>query len=121
MKALIGTIQEDKLPIHSKLLEMMCHLTQLHSVTQKLIDYGNVLTRIVGSAKSLTAQDRVWSLRIIQNLSCLGAGRRVLLESSLLDCIVASTTRRGQQDEQIAALGILHNFAFHHGAFIKLI
>ena len=116
---MIGAIHENELTIHAKLLELFCYLTHFPSILQNLLEDDDLLNKIIEDVKSQKLKDRLWALRILQNVSCLGVGRRVLSETSLITYTLSSMTRCGQQHEQIAALGVIYNFAYSHGKFIS--
>ena len=119
MNSLVIVSQEYDNPIHTKALEILSNLTRFPANTEAMSKYPGIVDTLVVNGRSKIDEDRVWSLRALQNLSSDVAGKTVLANSVVLQLLSVSVMRK-QYDEQIAATATLYNLSTEPGAVVPL-
>jgi len=106
-------------PLHTRCLEMLCNFTRFPSNNAKLASMPKVVEILTAGGKSKTAEDRLWSIRTIQNL-CSDASSKVGLATSSLLSLLSACAMRKDYEEQLAAVGALMNLATEPGSIVPL-
>jgi hypothetical protein len=119
MRCLVVVSQEFENPIHTKCLEILCNLTRFPANNTVMAKYPGLVDTLVANGKSKIDENRVWSLRALQNLSSDAAGKTVLANSVVLELLSVSVMRK-HYDEQVAATATLYNLSTEPGAVVPL-
>jgi len=92
-------------PLHTRCLEILCQLTRFPYNNPILARKPSFVDGIIFWSKSAHDTDRVYSMRILQNLTSDLSNRGLLATPSLLESITASAMRNGyEQESAVAAL-----------------
>ena len=105
--------------LHTKCLEMLCNFTRFPPNNAKLASMPKVVETLTAGGKSNIAEDRLWSIRAIQNL-CSDASSKVGLATGSLLSLLSSCAMRKDYEEQLAAVGALMNLATDPGSIVPL-
>ncbi|KAL7447370.1 hypothetical protein ACHAXM_010665 [Skeletonema potamos] len=106
-------------PLHTRCLEMLCNFTRFPSNNAKLASMPKVIETLTAGGKSKLPEDRLWSVRTIQNL-CSDASSKVGLATSSLLSLLSACAMRKDYEEQLAAVGALMNLATEPGSIVPL-
>lgn len=106
-------------PLHTRCLEMLCNFTRFPSNNAKLASMPRVIEILTAGGKSKLAEDRLWSIRTIQNL-CSDASSKVGLATGSLLSLLSACAMRKDYEEQLAAVGALMNLATEPGSIVPL-
>ena len=106
-------------PLHTRCLEMVCNFTRFPSNNAKLASMPRVIEILTAGGKSKIAEDRLWSIRTIQNL-CSDASSKVGLATGSLLSLLSACAMRKDHEEQLAAVGALMNLATEPGSIVPL-
>jgi len=120
MDALVEVSQKADDPKHTKCLEIICNLTRFPANIERLAKYPGIVDTLVVNGGSINNQlDRVWSLRVLQNLSTDVAGKTVLANRVVLE-LLSFSVMRDTLEEQLAATATLYNLSTEPGAVVPL-
>lgn len=111
-----GTIES---PIHTRCLEIICNLTRFPSNNARLAAIPKCINALLLCCKSKIAEDRMWSVRTIQNL-CSDASSKVGLATGAVLTALSTAAMRKDHDEQYAAVGALMNLSTEPGSIVPL-
>lgn len=117
--ALVQASQISDDPLHTKYLEILCNLSRFPANNGIMAKFHGLVDGLVVTAGSEDVLDRVWSLRVLQNLSSHVAGKTVLANRSVLELLSYSAMRE-TLDEQKAATATLYNLSTEPGAVVPL-
>lgn len=106
-------------PVHTRCLETICHLTRFPGNNSKLAQMNFVIEALKKGGMSLLVEDRVWCVRMIQNISSDASSKTVLATSPILEMLSLSAMRK-DPDEQIAAVSAIANISTEPGAIVPL-
>jgi hypothetical protein len=106
-------------PLHTRCLEMLCNFTRFPSNNAKLASMPKVIETLTAGGKSKLPEDRLWSIRTIQNL-CSDASSKVALATGSLLSLLSACAMRKDYEEQLAAVGALMNLATEPGSIVPL-
>lgn len=106
-------------PLHTRCLEMLCNFTRFPSNNARLASMPKVIEILTTGGKSKLAEDRLWSIRTIQNL-CSDASSKVGLATGSLLSLLSACAMRKEYEEQLAAVGALMNLATEPGSIVPL-
>jgi len=106
-------------PLHTRCLEMLCNFTRFPSNNARLASMPKVIEILTAGGKSKLAEDRLWSIRTIQNL-CSDASSKVGLATGSLLSLLSACAMRKEYEEQLAAVGALMNLATEPGSIVPL-
>ncbi len=106
-------------PLHTRCLEMLCNFTRFPANNAKLASMPRVIGILTAGGKSKLAEDRLWSIRTIQNL-CSDASSKVGLATGSLLSLLSACAMRKDYEEQLAAVGALMNLATEPGSIVPL-
>ena len=82
--------------------------------------HPDLIAKLVESAKSDIDEDRVWSLRTLQNISASTSGKNMMIRKYTLELLSSSALRSQHLEEQSAALSALHNLSTEAGCLVAL-
>lgn len=119
LNALLILSQQFEHPMHTKCLEILCNLTRLPSNNEILAEQPSVVPVMLRLSTSESEEDRVWALRMLQNISASKAGKQVLVSSFALELLSMSVLRK-QADEQKAAMAALFNLSTDPGCLMAI-
>lgn len=124
---LVHASRELKNPIHTKSLEVLCHLTRFADNCLNLTKNRDLLDAIVFcGGESLIVEDRVWLMRMVQNLSTSSQNEtgenklNLALQPNMLS-VISTCAMSKDQDEKLAASGALLNISTEPRAVVPLI
>ena len=106
-------------PIHSRCLEMLCNFTRFPSNNTQLAHMPKAIETLLVCGKSKIAEDRMWSIRTIQNL-CSDASSKVALATNAMLSLLSTAAMRKDYEEQYAAVGALMNLSTEPGSIVPL-
>ncbi|KAL7445069.1 hypothetical protein ACHAXH_007560, partial [Discostella pseudostelligera] len=106
-------------PIHTRCLEILCNFTRFPSNNARLAAIPKCINALLLCCKSKIAEDRMWSVRTLQNL-CSDASSKVGLATSAVLTALSTAAMRKDHDEQYAAVGALMNLSTEPGSIVPL-
>ncbi|CAJ1953888.1 unnamed protein product [Cylindrotheca closterium] len=119
LNALLILSQQYEHPMHTKCLEILCNLTRLPSNDEILAEHPSVVPVMLRLSTSEREEDRVWALRMLQNISASAAGKHVLVSAFALELLSMSVLRT-QAEEQKAAMAALFNLSTDPGCLMAI-
>lgn len=110
MTVLVRACNEVEVPIHTKCIEILCHLSRGSTNILRLIESEGALSTLQRiSENSGKAEDRLFALRAAQNISCESNGRQALAASSFAYILPQLVHRSNSIEEQTAAVSTVLN------------
>ena len=106
-------------PLHTRCIEMLCNFTRFPSNNTKLANMPSCTDMLLLTGKSKNAEDRMWSIRTIQNL-CSDASSKVGLATGAMLSLLSTAAMRKDYEEQYAAVGALMNLSTEPGSIVPL-
>ena len=106
-------------PLHTRCLEILCNFTRFPSNNARLAAIPKCINALLLCCKSKNAEDRMWSVRTIQNL-CSDASSKVGLATGAVLTALSTAAMRKDHDEQYAAVGALMNLSTEPGSIVPL-
>lgn len=106
-------------PLHTRCLEILCNFTRFPSNNARLAAIPKCINALLLCCKSKIAEDRMWSVRTIQNL-CSDASSKVGLATGAVLTALSTAAMRKDHDEQYAAVGALMNLSTEPGSIVPL-
>jgi len=106
-------------PLHTRCIEMLCNFTRFPSNNTKLANMPSCIDMLLLTGKSKNAEDRMWSIRTIQNL-CSDASSKVGLATGAMLSLLSTAAMRKDYEEQYAAVGALMNLSTEPGSIVPL-
>lgn len=106
--------------IHTKCLEILCNLTQFPANTSFMTRYPNLVETFVNSANSGLPEDRIASLRGLQNLSADSSSKTLLASELVLNSMTSCALRDEYPEEKEAAVALLYNISTEPGAVVAI-
>lgn len=106
-------------PIHTRCIEILCHLTRSPSNNESLARNSELVETLIKCGKSKVPEDRMWAIRTLQNLTADAFSKITLATGPLLTLLTVSAMRK-EYDEQSAAVGALLNLSTEPGAIVPL-
>ncbi len=119
MDALVELSHNEKDPMNEKCLEILCNLSRFPANNELMSQFPGLVDCLVVNGSSSYGQRRVWSLRILQNLSTDAIGKTILANRVVLELLSFSVMRENL-DEQLAATATLYNLSTEPGAVVSL-
>lgn len=119
MDAIVAVSQNTNDPLNSKCLEILCNLTRFPVNNEIMAHYPGLVESLVANGGCSNSLNRVWSLRVLQNLSTHVAGKTVLANRIVLE-MLSFSIMRDNLDEQLAATATLYNLSTEPGAVVPL-
>ena len=113
---LAGTFES---PLHTRCIEMLCNFTRFPSNNAKLAAMPKCIDMLLHCGKSKIAEDRMWSVRTVQNL-CSDASSKVGLATGPMLSLLSTAAMRKDYEEQHAAVGALMNLSTEPGSIVPL-
>ena len=106
-------------PLHTRCIEMLCNFTRFPSNNARLASMPSCVSMLLHCGKSKIAEDRMWSIRTIQNL-CSDASSKVGLATGSMLSLLSTAAMRKDYEEQFAAVGALMNLSTEPGSIVPL-
>jgi len=106
-------------PVHTRCIEILCHLTRFQYNNTSLAQNKQLVETLISCGKSKEGEDRLWSLRALQNLTSDCKSKSHLATTSLLTLLSVSAMRK-DEDEQVAAVGSLLNLSTESANIVPL-
>jgi hypothetical protein len=119
VSALVHVSHEYDNPIHTKCLEILCNMTRFPHNNASMAMFPGLVDTLVVSGRAKMDDDRVWSLRTLENLSSDATGKNVLANNIVLELLSVSIMRN-HPDEQVAAIATIYNLSTEPGAVVPL-
>ena len=116
---LVSVTKEVTNPIHTKCLEILANLTRHVYNNTTLVGYPGLIDTLISNGSTKCDTDRLWCMRILQNLSSEPCAKSMLASTSVLELLSANMMRQ-QYDEQIAATATIYNISTEPGAVVPL-
>lgn len=116
---LIAGCKEVDNPIHTKCLEIFANMTRFPHNNAHLIEYPGLIDTLIMTGSHNDESDRLWSMRILQNLSSEQSAKSILASVPVLELLNASMMRE-QVFEQLAATSTIYNISTEPGAVVPL-
>jgi len=106
-------------PLHTRCIEMLCNFTRFPSNNARLASKPKAIETLLICGKSKIGEDRMWSIRTIQNL-CSDASSKVGLATGAMLSLLSTAAMRKDYEEQFAAVGALMNLSTEPGSIVPL-
>jgi len=106
-------------PLHTRCLEMLCNFTRFPSNNALLAGTPKAVDTLLLCGRSKIPEDRMWSVRTIQNL-CSDASSKVGLATGPMLSLLSTAAMRKDYEEQHAAVGALMNLSTEPGSIVPL-
>jgi len=119
LSSLISCCKEVQNPIHTKCLEILANLTRFPQNNARLVEYPGLVDTLIVNGSQDDDSDRLWSMRIFQNLSCEPSAKITLASSSALE-LLSTNMMRKHYEEQLAATSTMYNISTEPGAVVPL-
>mmetsp|Transcript_45042 Transcript_45042/g.108979 ORF Transcript_45042/g.108979 Transcript_45042/m.108979 type:complete len:1551 (+) Transcript_45042:64-4716(+) len=119
LNALLILSQQYEHAMHTRCLEILCNLTRLPANDEILAEHPSVVPVMLRHSTSESEEDRVWALRMLQNISASKAGKHVLVSTFALELLSMSVLRT-QAEEQKAAMAALFNLSTDPGCLMAI-
>eukprot|EP00535_Pseudo-nitzschia_heimii_P000028 CAMPEP_0197179178 /NCGR_PEP_ID=MMETSP1423-20130617/4220_1 /TAXON_ID=476441 /ORGANISM="Pseudo-nitzschia heimii, Strain UNC1101" /LENGTH=1390 /DNA_ID=CAMNT_0042629059 /DNA_START=146 /DNA_END=4318 /DNA_ORIENTATION=+ len=119
MVSLISCCKEFQNPMHTKCLEILTNLSRFPHNNTRLVDYPDLVDALLMVGHQEGDFDRLWSMRIFQNLSSEPSAKAKLAKSSILE-LLSTNMMRKQYEEQLAATSTIYNISTEPGAVVPL-
>jgi hypothetical protein len=119
LDALLVVSQELENPIHTRCLEILCNLTRFPSNAEDMAVHYGLVPTLLHTAASEGDEDRVWALRMLQNISASQGGKNTMSTEFALELLSMSVLRT-QADEKKAAIAALYNLSTEPGCIVAL-
>jgi hypothetical protein len=122
LENLVAVSSERGNPIHTKCLEILCHLTRFPANAPAMTAFEGLVDALVSAiGSSEDPADRVAALRSLQNMSADSYSKTLLANESVLSAICAAALRRGgSEEEREAAVAFLYNVSTEPGAVVSI-
>jgi len=118
VQTITSVCRETTLSIHSRCIEILCNLTRFPGNIPKLNQNPDVLDVLSTAIKSTDKDDRIWSIRALQNVIAGSPNKGSFATTSILDALGNAAMNYG--DEQEAAVGTLLNLAIEPSAIVQM-
>ena len=119
LSCLVAASKEATNPIHTKCLEILANLTRFPQNNVCLVEYPGLIDTLITNGSHKCDTDRLWSMRILQNLSSETSAKSILASSSVLE-LLSTNMMRPQYKEQLAATATICNISTEPGAVVPL-
>ena len=100
--------QEFNAPLHTKCIEVLCHLTRYIGNNYALARKKGMVHTLIKCGQSKVPDDRTWAIHAFQNLTALESNRVGLSTKTILTVLIISAMPNGLED-QLVAVGALLN------------
>jgi hypothetical protein len=117
--SLVSCCKEVQNPIHTKCLEILANLTRFPQNNAHLAQYPDLVDTLIVNGSQEDNSDRLWSMRIFQNLSSEPSAKARLASSSVLELLSINMMRK-QYAEQLASTSTMYNISTEPGALVPL-
>ena len=117
--SIVKVCKEFDNPIHTKCIEILCNFSRFPSNTADMARNDALVNTLLKCGKSKTLEDRVWTLRTLQNISSDSTSKVILANSRVLTLLSICAMRK-DYDEQVAAVAGLYNLSTEPGAVVPL-
>ncbi len=119
LTSLVSCCREVHNPIHTKCLEILANLTRFPHNNECLVQFPDLVDAILYTGNQEDDTDRLWSMRIFQNLSSDPTAKSILATADVLELL--STNMMGRQyGEVLAATSTIYNISTEPGAVVPL-
>ena len=119
LESISAVCLETENAIHTRCLEILCNLTKLPSNNAILSQNSNAMNALVkGSSISNVKDDRIWSMRAIQNITADTSSKEIVSTSQIIELLSKAATRG--EAEQEAAVASMLNLSTDPVAIIRL-
>lgn len=108
LNTLINVAQEFSTPLHVKCIEMICHLSRFRANSTHLSSNKDLQECLIACGNSSVKEDRIWTMRTIQNLTTEGKSKVNLAISRLLSTIGASAMSKEIEEHRAAVAALLN-------------
>ena len=117
--SLVSCCKEIQHPIHTKCLEILANLTRFPQNNAHLFQFPDLVDALIVNGYQADDSDRLWSMRIFQNLSSEPSAKTRLASPPVLELLSTSMMRK-QYGEQLAATSTMYNISTEPGAVVPL-
>jgi len=119
LTSLVSCCREVHNPIHTKCLEILANLTRFPHNNERLVQFPDLVDAMLYIGNQEDDTDRLWSMRILQNLSADPTAKPILATANVLELL--STNMMGRQyGEILAATSAMYNISTEPGAVVPL-
>ena len=121
LKNLALSCQDLDDPVHTRCLEALCHLTRFPGNNDILAQSPETLEALVRCGMSHTSDDRMWTLRAMQNITAHASKRGYFANHDLLQLLCLSAEKVDFVDEHEAAISIIGNLCTDPSSVVQII
>jgi hypothetical protein len=119
ISSLVSCCNELENPLHTKCLEILANITRFPHNNARLVGFPGLVETLLVTGSQEDDADRLWSMRIFQNLSSEPSAKVQLATSSILE-LLSTNMMRKQYDEQLATTSTMYNISTEPGAVVPL-
>jgi len=121
MAVLVRVCNEVEVPIHTKCIEILCHLSRVPMNIMRLAESEGVLSTLQRMSKANEkSEDRLFAIRTAQNLSCELQGRQALTASSFVDNFPQLLCGSNSIEEKAATVSTVLNLCIDSESIVQI-
>ncbi len=117
--SLVSCCREVHNPMHTKCIEILANLTRFPHNNTRLVQFPDLVNTMLYTGNQEDDIDRLWSMRVFQNLSADPSAKMVLATSTVLE-LLSTNMMVKHYEEQLAATSTLYNLSTEPGAVVPL-
>jgi len=117
--SLVSCCKEVQHPIHTKCLEILANLTRFPENNAHLVQFPDLVDALIVNGYQQDDSDRLWAMRIFQNLSSEPSAKARLASAPVLE-LLSTNMMRKHYGEQLAATSTMYNISTEPGAVVPL-
>lgn len=123
-KEIVGNIASSCLslddPVHTRCMEALCNLTRFPGNVDSLLENKDVIVALSTCGMSNDRDDRLLSLRAMQNMSAHATKRVTVATEDILQLLCSSAEKLNMVEEHEAAISVLGNFCTDPNCIVQL-
>lgn len=96
-------------PVHSRCLETICYLTRFPANNTILAASFDTLDALCKCGASSNQDDRIWTLRAMQNITAHAMNRGLVISENMLQVLCSSAQNVHNIEESEAAISVIGN------------
>lgn len=106
--------------VHTKCIEILCNLTRFQGNIGALFSSVQVSDALFICGSSPVGEDRLWTMRSLQNMTADSSCKSRLATSSIIKMLCVSATKLEDADEHEAAVASLANLSTDASAVVQM-
>jgi hypothetical protein len=119
LHCVVATCNETENPLHTKCLEILANMTRFPHNDGVMTTFPGLVDTLITNGNHKNDNDRLWSMRTLQNLSSDPSSKTILATGTVLELLSVNIMRQ-KYDEQLAATAAVYNLSTEPGAVVPL-